>query len=50
MDYYNPTVCISTSLQWVYKKIREDYGIQQQCIHFLNILDIVYDPTAQTHQ
>ena len=48
MDYYNPIVRHSTSLQWVYKKIREDYDIQQQGIHFLNILDIVYDPTAQT--
>jgi len=32
----------------VYKKIRKDYDIQKQGIHFLNILKFLYDPTAQT--
>ena len=47
-DYYNPIVRHSTSLSWIYNKIREDYDIQQQGVHFLNIMDLVWDPTAQT--
>ena len=46
-DYYNPIIRHSTSLQWIYKKIREDYDIQQQGVHFLNILDLTWDPTGQ---
>ena len=45
-DYYQPIVRHSTSLEWIYKKIRQDYGIEQKGIHFLNILDIKYDPTG----
>ena len=48
MDYYNPIIRHSTSLKWIYNKIREDYDIQQQGVHFLNILDLVWDPTGQT--
>lgn len=46
-DYYNPIVRHSTSLEWIYKKLREDYDIQQQGIHFLNLLDLSWDPTGQ---
>ena len=46
-DYYNPIIRHSTSLKWIYKKIREDYDIQQQGVHFLNILDLTWDPTGQ---
>ena len=48
MDYYNPILRHSTSLKWIYNKIREDYDIQQQGVHFLNILDLTWDPTGQT--
>ena len=48
IDYYNPIIRHSTSLEWIYNKLREDYDIQQQGIHFLNILDLSWDPTGQT--
>lgn len=47
-DYYNPIIRHSTSLEWIFKKIREDFDIQQQGIHFLNLLDLSYDATGQT--
>ena len=47
-DYYNPIVRHSTSLQWIFQRIREDFDIQQQGIHFLNLLDQSYDITGQT--
>ena len=47
IDYYQPIVRHSTSLQWIYDKIRQDYDIQQQGIHFFNILNITWDPTGQ---
>ena len=34
-DYYNPIIRHSTSLEWIYKKLREDHDIQQQGVHFL---------------
>ena len=30
------------------QKIREDNDIQRKGIHFLNIIDLKYDPTSQT--
>ena len=48
IDYYNPIIRHSTSLAWIYTKIREDFDIQQQGIHFFNILDLAWDPTGQT--
>ena len=48
IDYYNPIIRHSTSLAWIYTKIREDFDIQQQGIHFFNILDLTWDPTGQT--
>ena len=47
-DYYNPIVRHSTSVKWIYNKIRQDYNIQHQGVHFLNITDLVWDPTGQT--
>jgi hypothetical protein len=47
-DYYNPICRHSSSLNWIYTKIREDYDIQQQGIHFMNLLDLDWDPTGQT--
>ena len=47
-DYYNPIIRHSTSLQWIYDKIRQDFNIQQQGIHFFNVMDLKYDATEQT--
>ena len=47
-DYYNPIIRHSSSLKWIYTKIRQDYNIEQKGIFFLNILDLKWDPTAQT--
>ena len=47
-DLYEPIMRHATSLDWVYNKIREDYSIQQQGIHFLQLLDLKYDPTEET--
>ncbi len=45
-DYFNPIMRHSSSLQWIYKKIREDYNIQTQGIFFLNLLDMQWDPAG----
>ena len=45
---YAGIVCHSTSLEWVYDKIREEYDIQTKGIHFLNIIDLHYDPETKT--
>ena len=37
----------STSLEWVYDKIREEYDIQTKGIHFLNIVDLEYNPETK---
>ena len=47
-DYYNPIIRHSSSISWIYNRIRQDYDLQQQGIHFMNILDITWDSTAQT--
>ena len=47
-DYFNPILRHSTSLEWIYTRIRQDYNLEQQGIFFLNILDIKWDETAQT--
>ena len=47
-NMYAAIVRHSTSLQWVYNKIREEYDIQSRGIHFLNIIDIKYDPETKT--
>ena len=47
-DHYNPIVRHSTSLKWIYAKIREDHNIMQAGIHFFNIMDLQYDITEQT--
>ena len=47
-DYYNPILRQSTSLQWIYTRLRQDYDIMQQGIHFLNLLDVKWDITAST--
>ena len=47
-DYFNPILRHSTSLEWIYNRIRQDYNLEQQGIFFLNILDIKWDETGQT--
>lgn len=46
VDYYQPIVRHSCSLKWIYNKIREDYDILQQGIHFFNLLDLTWDPAG----
>ena len=46
--HYNTVVRHSTSLNWIYDTIRADYNIQSKGIHFLNVLDIKYDPEKHT--
>ena len=33
-------------MEWIFKRIRQDCNIEQQGIHFLNILDVKWDPNA----
>jgi len=47
-NMYAGIVRHATSLQWVYDKIREEYDIQTKGIHFLNIIDLKYDPETKT--
>lgn len=35
----------STSFDWIIKKLRENYDIQKKGVHFLNIVDIKWDPS-----
>ena len=42
INHYNVVTRHSTSLQWIYDKLREDYDIQQKGIHFFNLLDLQY--------
>ena len=39
-NMYAAIVRHSTSMQWVYNRIREEYDIQTKGIHFLNIIDL----------
>ena len=39
-NMYAGIVRHSTSLEWVYNKLREEYDIQTMGIHFLNIIDL----------
>ena len=45
---YAAIVRHSTSLEWIYNKIREDYDIQTKGIHFLNIVDLEYNTETKT--
>ena len=47
-NMYAGIVRHSISLQWVYDRIREQYDIQNRGIHFLNIIDLKYDPETKT--
>ena len=43
IHHYNIVIRHSTSLQWIYAKLREDYDIQQKGIHFFNLLDLKFE-------
>ena len=47
-NMYAAIVRHSTSLEWVYQKLREEYDIQTKGIHFLNIIDLQYDLETKT--
>ena len=47
-NMYAAIVRHSTSLQWIYNKIRADYDIQQKGVHFLNVVELQYDPDTKT--
>ena len=47
-NMYAAIVRHSTSMQWVYNRIREEYDVQTKGIHFLNIIDLQYDPDTKT--
>ena len=47
-EHYATIMCHSTSLQWIYTKIRQDYEIQTKGVHFLNIIDIKYNAATMT--
>ena len=47
-DYYHPIIRHSTSLDWIYTRLRQDLNIQQKGIHFMNIIDMKFDITEQT--
>ena len=46
-NMYAAIICDATSLEWIYNKICQDYNIQQKGIHFLNIVDLKYDPESK---
>ena len=46
--HYNSVVRHSTSLNWIYDTIRSDYDIQTKGIHFLNVIELKYDPDRHT--
>ena len=48
LNHYNTVVRHATSLQWVFNKIREDYGIVQRGINFMNLRHLRYDPETMT--
>ena len=48
IEHYATIMRHATSLQWIYNKIRQDYDIQTQGVHFLNIIDIKYDAASMT--
>ena len=42
--HYDAVLRHSTSMESIYDMLRCDYDIQQKGIHFMNILDMKYDP------
>ena len=42
--YYLIIIKHCTSIDWIYKRLRQDFDIEHKGIHFLNIADLSYDP------
>jgi hypothetical protein len=42
LQHYNVIIRHSTSVDWIYNKLREDYDIQQKGIHFFNLFELSY--------
>ena len=47
-NMYATIIRHATSLQWVYTRLRQDYDIQQKGVHFLNIIDMKWNPETKT--
>ena len=45
---YAAIVRHSIILECIYNKVQEDYDIQTKGIHFLNIVDLEYNPETKT--
>ena len=48
INHYNTVVRNATSLEWVFDKVREDYGITQKGINFMNLRQVKYDGNTMT--
>ena len=48
LGHYDAVMRNSTSMQWIYDMLRNDYDIQKKGIHFFNLLDLKYDATKLT--
>lgn len=44
IHHYHVVTRHSTSLRWIYNRLRKDYDIQQKGKHFFNLLDLKYEP------
>ncbi len=42
IKHYDAIIAHSTSLQWIYSRLCEDYNIQQQRTNFFNLFDLQY--------
>jgi len=47
IQHYNVIVRHSTSLTWIYNKLREDYDIQQKGIQFFTLFDLQYQRASR---
>ena len=46
--HYTYVMRLVMSLQWIYKKIRQDYDVLTNRIHFLNIINLKYNLEKMT--
>ena len=47
-NHYNTVVRHATSLQWVFDRIKQDYGISQRGINFMNLRLVQYNAETMT--
>jgi hypothetical protein len=48
LGHYYAVMRNSTSMQWIFDMLRNDYDIQKKGIHFFNLLDLSYDSAKLT--